>query len=69
VSFYSVRFLLGIAEAGFFPGIVLYLTRWFPSYYRSRIVSVFMAALPISNILGSLVSGFLLERLGRRTAR
>lgn len=61
VSFYSVRFLLGIAEAGFFPGIILYLTWWFPSYYRSRIVGVFMAAIPISNILGSLVSGFLLD--------
>jgi ACS family tartrate transporter-like MFS transporter len=61
LSFYSVRFLLGIAEAGFFPGIILYLTWWFPSYYRSRIVGVFMAAIPISNILGSLVSGFLLD--------
>jgi MFS transporter, ACS family, tartrate transporter len=61
VSFYSVRFLLGVAEAGFFPGIILYLTWWFPSYYRSRIVGVFMAAIPISNILGSLVSGFLLD--------
>jgi MFS transporter, ACS family, tartrate transporter len=61
VSFYSVRFLLGIAEAGFFPGIILYLTWWFPSYYRSRIVGIFMAAIPISNIFGSLVSGVLLD--------
>jgi ACS family tartrate transporter-like MFS transporter len=61
VSFYSVRFALGIAEAGFFPGIILYLTWWFPSYYRSRIVGVFMAAIPISNIVGSLVSGVLLD--------
>ncbi|HVY15084.1 MAG TPA: MFS transporter [Rhodopila sp.] len=61
VSFYSVRFLLGLAEAGFFPGIILYLTWWFPSYYRSRIVGVFMAAIPLSNILGSLVSGELLN--------
>jgi MFS transporter, ACS family, tartrate transporter len=61
VSFYSVRFLLGVAEAGFFPGIILYLTWWFPSYYRSRIVGVFMAAIPLSNILGSLVSGVLLD--------
>jgi MFS transporter, ACS family, tartrate transporter len=60
-SFYSVRFLLGLAEAGFFPGIILYLTWWFPSYYRSRIVGVFMAAIPLSNILGSLVSGFILD--------
>jgi MFS family permease len=61
VSFYSVRFLLGIAEAGFFPGIILYLTWWFPSYYRSRIVGIFMAAIPLSNILGSLLSGALLD--------
>ena len=60
LSFYGVRFLLGIAEAGFFPGIILYLTWWFPSYYRSRIVGVFMAAIPISNIVGSLLSGALL---------
>jgi ACS family tartrate transporter-like MFS transporter len=61
LSFYSVRFALGIAEAGFFPGIILYLTWWFPSYYRSRIVGIFMAAIPLSNILGSLVSGVLLD--------
>lgn len=61
VSFCVVRFLLGIAEAGFFPGIILYLTWWFPSYYRSRIIGVFMAAIPLSNILGSLVSGALLD--------
>ena len=61
ISFYGVRFALGIAEAGFFPGIILYLTWWFPSYYRSRIVGVFMAAIPISNIVGSLVSGVLLD--------
>ena len=61
LSFYSVRFALGVAEAGFFPGIILYLTWWFPSYYRSRIVGVFMAAIPLSNILGSLVSGALLN--------
>jgi MFS family permease len=61
LSFYSIRFALGIAEAGFFPGIILYLTWWFPSYYRSRIVGIFMAAIPLSNILGSLVSGVLLN--------
>ncbi|HUN39844.1 MAG TPA: MFS transporter [Acetobacteraceae bacterium] len=61
VSFYSVRFLLGLAEAGFFPGIILYLTWWFPSYYRSWITGIFMAAIPLSNILGSIVSGFLLN--------
>jgi MFS transporter, ACS family, tartrate transporter len=63
-SFFSVRFLLGLAEAGFFPGIILYLTWWFPSFYRSRIVAIFMAAIPVSNILGSLVSGVLLSLHG-----
>jgi MFS transporter, ACS family, tartrate transporter len=60
-SFYAVRFLLGLAEAGFFPGIILYLTWWFPSYYRSRMTAVFMAAIPVSNIFGSLLSGALLN--------
>jgi ACS family tartrate transporter-like MFS transporter len=60
-SFYGIRFALGLAEAGFFPGIILYLTWWFPSFYRSRIVALFMAAIPISNMIGSLVSGALLD--------
>jgi MFS transporter, ACS family, tartrate transporter len=59
-SFFSIRFLLGLAEAGFFPGIILYLTWWFPSYYRSRMTAAFMAAIPVSNIIGSLISGALL---------
>jgi MFS transporter, ACS family, tartrate transporter len=63
-SFFSMRFLLGLAEAGFFPGIILYLTWWFPSFYRSRITAIFMAAIPISNILGALVSGPLLNLNG-----
>jgi MFS transporter, ACS family, tartrate transporter len=60
-SFVAIRFVLGLAEAGFFPGIILYLTWWFPSSYRSRIVALFMAAIPVSNIVGSLVSGVLLD--------
>ncbi len=63
-SFFGIRFVLGLAEAGFFPGIILYLTWWFPSFYRSRIVAIFMAAIPISNILGSLVSGVILSLHG-----
>jgi len=63
-SFFTIRFVLGLAEAGFFPGIILYLTWWFPSFYRSRMTAVFMAAIPISNILGSLVSGVLLNLHG-----
>jgi ACS family tartrate transporter-like MFS transporter len=60
-SFTFFRFLLGAAEAGFFPGIILYLTYWFPSEYRARIVGVFMIAIPISSFLGSPVSGALLH--------
>jgi MFS family permease len=59
-SFYGIRFLLGLAEAGFYPGIILYLTWWFPSYYRTRIIGIFMTAIPISIILGSIVSNQLL---------
>jgi sugar phosphate permease len=62
-SFLGVRFLLGIAEAGFYPGIILYLTWWFPSAYRSRIVGIFMTAIPISTVTGSLISSQIL-RLG-----
>ena len=59
-SFYGVRFLLGLAEAGFYPGIVLYLTWWFPSYYRSRMMGIFQSASVISLIVGPPVSAYLL---------
>ena len=59
-SFYGIRFLLGIAEAGFYPGIVLYLTWWFPSYYRSRMMAIFQSASVISLIIGPPVSAWLL---------
>src|SRR3954463_4102793 len=52
-SLYLVRFLLGAAEAGFFPGVILYLTYWFPAQYRARIGAVFMVAIPASRFLGS----------------
>jgi MFS transporter, ACS family, tartrate transporter len=60
VSFYSLRFLLGVAEAGFFPGIILYLTYWFPARQRAAVTALFMAAAPLSTVLGSPVSGALL---------
>jgi ACS family tartrate transporter-like MFS transporter len=59
-SFFGIRFLLGIAEAGFYPGIVLYLTWWFPSYYRSRMMAFFQSASVISLIIGPPVSAWLL---------
>ncbi len=59
-GFYVVRVLLGVAEAGFFPGIIFYLTLWFPGVYRARIVGWFMAAIPLSSVLGGPVSGWIL---------
>ena len=59
-SFYVLRVLLGIAEAGFFPGIIFYLTLWFPAVYRARIIGYFMAAIPLSTVVGAPVSGLLL---------
>jgi MFS transporter, ACS family, tartrate transporter len=59
-SFYILRALLGVAESGFFPGIIFYLTLWFPAVYRARIIGYFMAAIPLSTVLGAPVSGLLL---------
>jgi ACS family tartrate transporter-like MFS transporter len=63
-SFYVMRFLLGVAEAGFFPGIILYLTYWFPARERARIVALFMAAVPIATMIGGPISGAMLEMHG-----
>jgi MFS transporter, ACS family, tartrate transporter len=60
-SLYLVRLLLGAAEAGFFPGVILYLTYWFPAEYRARIIGVFMVAIPVSSFIGSPISAALLE--------
>ncbi len=60
-SFYVLRFLLGAAEAGFFPGVIFYLTKWFPTAYRSRTVAIFMTAAVASNIIGGPLSGALLD--------
>ncbi len=65
-TFYGLRFLLGLAEAGFFPGIIFFLTLWFPAAYRARIVSCFMAAIPLSSAIGSPVSAALLGLHGAR---
>lgn len=55
------RFLLGVAEAGFFPGIIFYLTFWVPAAERARIVTIFMAAVPVSNVIGAPLSGWILD--------
>lgn len=63
-SFLVLRFLLGAAEAGFFPGVILYLTYWFPSEYRAKIVGIFMVAIPVAGLLGSPISGAVLGMNG-----
>ena len=59
--FYTLRFILGVAEAGFFPGIILYMTYWFPSSRRARMTALFMTAIAISNVVGSPVSGAIMQ--------
>jgi ACS family tartrate transporter-like MFS transporter len=65
VEFYAVRFLLGMAEAGFFPGVVYYLSQWFPSNVRARTVSRFYVALPLSSVFMGALAGVLLNLQGR----
>jgi D-galactonate transporter len=60
--FYLLRFLLGVAEAGFFPGIVLYLTYWYPAARRSRMNALFMIGIPIAGVIGGPLSGWILNR-------
>src|SRR5882762_6104987 len=60
LSFYILRFLLGVAEAGFFPGIILYLTYWYPAEYRGRFLAAFALAVPVSTVIGAPISGLLL---------
>ena len=63
-GFYALRFLLGLAEAGFFPGIIFYFTRWFPARERARIIATFMTATLTAGIIGAPVSGVLLSVRG-----
>lgn len=60
-TFYGLRFLLGAGEAGFFPGVIYYLTLWYPNARRSQSISVFLLAIPITGILGSVVSGWIMQ--------
>ncbi|WP_224401616.1 MFS transporter [Pseudonocardia sp. ICBG1034] len=60
-TFYLLRFLLGVAEAGFIPGILLYLTYWFPAHRRGRITALFLAAIPVATIVGGPLSGWLMQ--------
>jgi MFS family permease len=64
VSFYVLRFLLGVAEAGFFPGAVLYLTYWYPVERRAKIIALFMTPVAFSGLLGGPLSGWILQNMG-----
>src|ERR1700730_15984814 len=61
VSFLTLRFLLGVAEAGFFPGMILYFTYWFPAKYRARVIAALFLAVPGANAVTAVVSGALLQ--------
>ena len=64
IQFYILRFLLGIAEAGFFPGVILYLTYWFPSRLRSQICAIFILGIPFSGVFGGPLSGWIMHMFG-----
>lgn len=64
MSFYVIRFLLGVFEAGFFPGVIWYISIWFPARYRTRVMALFMASTPLSSLLGSPISAGLLSMDG-----
>lgn len=61
-QFYTVRFLLGVAEAGFYPGVILFLTYWFPNHRRAKVTAIFQAGIPVAGLLGSPLSGWILDR-------
>ncbi|AGP60966.1 MFS transporter [Streptomyces rapamycinicus NRRL 5491] len=60
-TFYVLRFLLGAAEAGFYPGVILYCTYWFPSHRRARVIAMFMSAIPVAGIFGNPLSGWIID--------
>ena len=63
MTFYVMRFLLGVAEAGFFPGVILYLTYWYPSNRRGKITALFMTGVPLSGVIGGPLSGWILHNM------
>jgi MFS family permease len=60
---YFTRFLLGVVESGFFPGVILYLTFWYPRQYRAKMLAAFMTAIPLSGVFGGPISGWILENM------
>ncbi|MGE3772490.1 MAG: MFS transporter [Gammaproteobacteria bacterium] len=65
-SFYVLRFLLGVAEAGFFPGVVLYLTWWYPAARRGRVTALFVTAVAVSGVIGNPLSGWIMQTFDGR---
>ena len=63
LDFYLVRFLLGVVESGFFPGVILYLTFWYTRKHRAKMVAAFMTAIPLAGVIGGPISGWLLEKM------
>src|SRR4051812_8014451 len=63
--FYIMRFLLGAFEAGFLPGIIFYLTNWYPGSRRARIIAIFMSAVPVAGVIGGPLSGWVMGDMGR----
>lgn len=63
LTFYVVRFFLGAAEAGFFPGVILYITYWYPSQRRGKITTLFMTAVPLSGVIGGPLSGWIMQNM------
>ena len=64
LMFYALRFLLGLAEAGLFPGVILYLTYWYPAERRGKMIALFMTGIPISGVIGGPLSGWILQATG-----
>jgi D-galactonate transporter len=62
-TFYVMRFLLGVAEAGFFPGVILYLTYWYPAHRRGKMTALFMTGVPISGVIGGPLSGWIMKAM------
>ncbi len=60
-QFYVMRFLLGLAEAGFYPGVILYLTYWFPANRRAKMIALFMSGIPVAGMFGNPLSGFIMD--------
>jgi MFS family permease len=65
-QFYTARFLLGLFEAGFFPGVILYLTYWFPATRRGRVTSLFMLAIPVAGMVGGPLTGWIMSALNMK---